>query len=93
MPKKFGMSKIVGFQKLAGEFKGHPYSNYRLTVLEPYTANEKDCVGYRAKTYSGKTELVDRWMAENKLNQQTVREVEVKFYFDEYGKINQIQRG
>ena len=87
------MSKVVGFQKFAGEFKGRPYSNYHLTVLEPWTENDKDCVGYRAKVYSGKTELVDRWMAENKLNQQTISGVEIKFYFDEYGKINQIQRG
>ena len=85
------MAKIIGVQKSVGDFNGHPYSNYRITCSEEYAETAKDCYGSTAKVYTGKTELLDKWMANNNLDPKSLIGLNVEMYFDPNGKISLIQ--
>lgn len=88
------MSKIAGVQKCVGEYQGFPYSIYRITVLDKYSEKREDCCGEHAKMYKCKTALLDGWMAQNKVaSLQNLLGMNLNFFFDEWGNVNQIQSG
>ena len=86
------MSKIIGVQKSVGEYEGYPYSNYRIFCVESFNPNAKDVLGNWCKTYTAKTEIVDRWMAEKKLSLQNLIGMNVEMFFDDHGKVSLIQQ-
>ena len=85
------MSQIIGIQKSEGEFEGHPYSNYRIFTKEDFNPNAEGCIGNYVKTFTAKRELLDKWLAENKLSLSSLIGVKCKMYFDEHGKVSYIQ--